>query len=352
MNGITGALRTAVAELPPGYFAMVMATGIVSTASYLMGIKPVAVVLFRLNILLYVVLWFLLLGRIVFYPRRFLADLGDHSRGAGYFTTVAGTCILGTQFVILDHAVTPAFLFLTLGAVLWIFLIYGVFALFTVRTDKPPFEKCINGSWLIAIVGTQSVSILSGLAVLELSTPNDVLVFVSFCMFLLGCMLYILIITLIFYRFMFFEFKPEDLSHSYWINMGAVAITTLAGTVLIRNASGYSFLNSLLPFLSGFTIFFWATATWWIPLLVVLGVWRFIIHREEIFYDPQYWSVVFPLGMYTTCTLGLATVTKLDFLLIIPRCFIFAALLGWTLVFAALLHSLEVSLRRRLSTPL
>ena len=129
MNAITSGLRTAVAELTPGYFAMVMATGIVSISSWLMGIKPAAVILFRLNIALYAILWLLLLGRIIFYPRHFLADLGDHSRGAGYFTTVAGTCILGTQFVILDHALTPALLLLSLGAVLWIFLIYGFFRL-------------------------------------------------------------------------------------------------------------------------------------------------------------------------------------------------------------------------------
>ena len=121
--------------------------------------------------------------------------------------------------------------------------------------DKPPFENGNNGSWLIAVVGTQSVSILIGLLVFEFSLPHLVLVFFSLCMFLLGCMLYILIITLIFYRFMFFQFKPADLSHSYWINMGAVAITTLAGTLLIGNAPGYFFLNSLLPFISGFTIF-------------------------------------------------------------------------------------------------
>ncbi len=350
MNAITGWLRTAAAELPPGCFAMVMATGIVSTASRLTGMESVAVILFRLNIAFFAILWLLLLSRILFYPLRFMADLGDHSRGAGYFTTVAGACILGSQFVILDHALTPALLLLSLGTALWIVLIYGVFGLFTVKVDKPPFEKAINGTWLVAVVGTQSVSILSGLVVSELSVPHNALVFFSLCMFLVGCMLYILIITLIFYRFMFFEFRPADLSHSYWINMGAVAITTLAGTVLIGNAAGYSFLTELLPFISGFTIFFWATATWWIPLLVALGVWRFIIHREQIFYDPQYWSVIFPLGMYTTCTLKLAGVMKVDLLILISRCFLFAALLGWTLVFLALLHSIAVSLRRP-STP-
>ena len=116
MKAITVGLQTAAAELSPGCFAMVMATGIVSLACQLMGLKPTATILFRLNIAFYAILWLLLLSRVIFYPRLFLADLDDHKRGAGYFTTVAGTCILGDQFMLIDHALTPAILLLLVGA--------------------------------------------------------------------------------------------------------------------------------------------------------------------------------------------------------------------------------------------
>jgi hypothetical protein len=43
-------------------------------------------------------------------------------------------------------------------------------------------------------------------------------------------------ISLIFYRYTFFRFAPGDLSPPYWINMGAMAISTLAGALLIENA--------------------------------------------------------------------------------------------------------------------
>ena len=46
-------------------------------------------------------------------------------------------------------------------------------------------------------------------------------------------MLYIWIISLIFYRYTFFRSRPSDLTPPYWINMGAVAISTLAGTLLV-----------------------------------------------------------------------------------------------------------------------
>ena len=46
-------------------------------------------------------------------------------------------------------------------------------------------------------------------------------------------MLYIWIISLIFYRYTFFTMHPSDLAPPYWINMGAVAISTLAGSLLV-----------------------------------------------------------------------------------------------------------------------
>ena len=73
--------------------------------------------------------------------------------------------------------------------------------------------------------------------------------------------------------------SPGDLSPPYWINMGAMAISTLAGSLLIINAPDAPFLLSLLPFIKGFTVFYWATGTWWIPMLVVLGVWRHVYRR-------------------------------------------------------------------------
>src|ERR1700720_2458723 len=38
-------------------------------------------------------------------------------------------------------------------------------------------------------------------------------------------------------------------------------------------------LHDFQPFIGGFTLFFWATGTWWIPLLVIVGFWRHVVER-------------------------------------------------------------------------
>ena len=131
--------------------------------------------------------------------------------------------------------------------------------------------------------------------------------------------------------------------------MGAVAITTLAGARLIIAAPGWPLLNEVVPFLKGFTLFFWAAATWWIPLLLALGFWRHVYKRFPLKYDPQYWGMVFPFGMYTVCTFQLANAIDFSQLLVIPRYFIYLALAGWTAVSLGLITTLVRNIPRAAS---
>lgn len=331
----------ALQSLHPANFAMTMATGIVSIAAQMLGMTMLAVGLFYLNILLYVILCALTICRLIFHRKVFLSDLLDHNKGVGFFTLVAGTCVLGSQFAVIVHDYSIAMQFLIGGSILWALFIYTIYTGFTIKETKPPLEGGINGGWLLAVVATQSVSVLSG-RVLPCVTENvEMLLFYSLTMWLCGGMLYIWLIALIFYRYTFFKFLPSDFAPPYWINMGAVSITTLGGTTLIANAPESQLLTGLLPFLKGFTLFFWATGTWWIPMLFILGVWRHFFKRYPFKYDPLYWGLVFPLGMYTTCTFQLAGVTGLDFLYFIPRYFVYVALAAWVLVFCGLLSSLS-----------
>ena len=205
-----GNLGNMITDMPPAYFAMVMATGIVSIACHLLGFWFFAVPLFWLNLIFFLVLWVLLILRLIFYHRQLFADLTSHTRSVGFFTIIAGTCILGNQMLIFWNTPLPAISLWLLGLGLWLFFIYAVFTALIVKAEKPSLPAGINGAWLVATVSTQSLAVLGPLVASHLLWCQEIILFLSLCLFLLGGLLYLIIIVVIFYRFTFFQLNPQN----------------------------------------------------------------------------------------------------------------------------------------------
>lgn len=328
-----------IKALHPAYFAFVMSTGIISIASNMLGITPVALGLFYLNIAAYAVILTIQILRITMYWSLQYADISNPKLGLVYFTIVAGTNVLGVQFVNIVNCPCVAKALWFFGIFLWVLITLTTFTLLFLKNEQR-IESTIHGGWLISAVGTQSVAVLGALLSPRFAEASNFILFSSMVWWMIGCFLYVVMITLITYRLIFFKIAPEVLVPPYWINMGAVAITTLAGAAISLNIPkiGGPFLE-MGGFVKGFSVFFWSFGTWWIPLLTILGIWKYLYNRTPYKYTPLYWGLVFPLGMYTACTLKLAEALGIGYISNISKVFIYIAYIAWLIVFVTMIRS-------------
>src|SRR4051794_26403789 len=106
-------LKNEIKSFSPVYFALVMATGIISNASQHLHYISIARLLFFLNNALYFILLLIFIARILLFFPQVKTDLATHSKGSGFLTFVAASCILGIGYVQGHQLFSP-------GIVLWV----------------------------------------------------------------------------------------------------------------------------------------------------------------------------------------------------------------------------------------
>lgn len=317
------------ARLFPGYFALVMATGIISNTLFLQGYRLLSDGLFAINLVAYPWLLALTGVRIVRHRGRLWRDLIDPRLVFGFFTIVAGSDVFGVGLDLRGYGLAAAGLWV-LALALWVLLIYFSFAVLTfVNTAQG--ANVVHGGWLIAIVGTQSLVVLGARIIPDQATSAAVLFVLIHMLWGVGLGLYAIFVTLFCYRIFFFKVGPEDVTPLLWVVMGAAAISTNAGSTLILTETGVPFLQSMRPFIDGVTLCMWMWATWWIPLLVLFGVWKHVVRRTPLIYTPMLWSLVFPLGMYALASLKLGLAAEFAPLRHIAEGMVWVAVAVWSI---------------------
>jgi tellurite resistance protein TehA-like permease len=325
-------------RLDPGCFAAVMATGIASVDAAQHGLAWTARTLLAINIVALAWLVLLSLLRLWRYRTRMLADLADARRGAGYLTFVAGAGVLGSQCLVVVQAPWAAWLLWWSAFLAWIVQSKAFFAVMITRARKPPFAMGIGGGWLVLVVSTEAVAVLGNLLAMRGGPGTEWLAILSLCAWLVGLAFYIWIGTLVVQRLVFQPLDPAHLRAPYWIAMGALAIVTLAGALILQRPPA-GVLSAMQPFVAGFTLLAWALASWWIPLLVILGFWRHVLRGVPLRYSGDDWNIAFPVGMYTVGTFELAHALDLAFMHRISALGVYLNLLVWgTIALGAVVH--------------
>lgn len=322
----------------PGYFALVMATGILSIAFDRMDWPLLSDVLLGVTLIAWISLIVLSGWRVIQFPYAVRVDLLSPRRVFAFFTLVAATSIVG---ILLSQHGQPqlALACWILAFLVWSLLLYLGFSVMTFLTHEHSVDV-VHGNWLTSIVGTQSLVLLGALIAPQLGEYANYMMVEIHMLWGLGLIFYGIFVTLFCYRIFFRNLKPEDTSPVFWVIMGAAAIGANAGTSLLMSDLRMPFLMALRPFVDGMALLLWAWATWWIPMLVIFGVWKHGIRRFPLRYEPVLWSMVFPLGMYAVASFRLGLAADFPPLQWISRVMVWVAFATWCLTMAGLLHRL------------
>lgn len=328
-------VRRAVANLDPGAFALVMATGIISVGTGVQGLP----VLSRITLVATALAWGVLVvgygWRAVRYRSRVAASLRDPLTAMGYFTVVAGTNVLAVR-LLMAGVVSVAIGLGVVAALLWLVGCYGLPWLVVAGSRRPVLGD-VNGTWLIWVVATQSVAVLAAALTPEMSVRSlrSALPMVALCLWSVGVVLCLILLVVIFLRLFLVRITATEMGPAYWIVMGATAISARAAAgILDLHGTDVDLLDRVRPFVTGLSVLLWAFGTWCIPLLVLFGVWRYLVCGYSKAYESRLWSVVFPLGMYTVASGALGKATGVWFLTAIAGVWVWVGLAAWGCVAA------------------
>lgn len=336
-------VREAVRTLNPGYFALVMASGIVSIAMYHQQQIQLSVLLLWVAVVAYLVLLVITTVRIIAFHSDFRADLSDSSRAFGLFTFVAATNVLGARLVI-DGRSTVAFVLLMVGSLAWLVLGYLVPWTAVLSTAERPVVQRANGTWFIWVVASQSVAVLAAVLQPDMgATGRQSLALLAVTSWSIGVFLYGAAGIFVAARMMLYPLRPEDLIPQYWVAMGGTAITVLAGARIVEMAQA-PMVDATRGLIAGTSVVFWAFGSWLIPALIGAGVWRHVIHGIPLRYEAPLWSVIFPLGMYGLGGHYLGQADHLPIVYYIGSVGSWIALAAWGATFLAMLHHLVSTL--------
>ncbi len=336
-------VREAVRTVNPGYFALVMASGIVSIAMRHQQAIVLSVLLLWVAAIAYAVLLTVSAARIIFFRHDFRADLFDSGRAFGFFTFVAATNVLGTRLVIDGHNAI-AFVLLMVGTLAWLVLGYLVPWTAVLSTAERPVVQRANGTWFIWVVASQSVAVLAAVLQPDMSgLGRQSLALLAVSSWSIGVFLYGGAGVFVAARMLLYPLRPQDLIPQYWVSMGGTAITVLAGARIVEMAQA-PMVDATRGLIAGTSVLFWAFGSWLIPPLLAAGVWRHIVNHIPLRYEAPLWSVIFPLGMYGLGSHYLGQADHLPIVHMIGSVESWIALAAWIVTFLAMLHHLVSTL--------
>jgi len=162
---------------------------------------------------------------------------------------------------------------------IWVSLTYAVPGALMLSPHPAPIAPEVNGSWFLWVVGTQSLAVAATTLASRHPGLTTALAPLAVALWGIGVIWYLILAVLVTLRLLTTTANPYTFSPAYWIYMGATAITVLAGARILTLPAQLPVMSAVAG-VSGLIYLLWAFGTWWVPLLVVFGVWRHVPARR------------------------------------------------------------------------
>ncbi|MGH3541987.1 MAG: tellurite resistance/C4-dicarboxylate transporter family protein [Mycobacterium sp.] len=311
-------------EPTPDVFAAVMATGILSIAArkhHYSTLSDVLGVVASVGLVVLVVTVVVAAGakrRIMFW------DLTDPDVTLRLFTFVAACAVLDTR---LSSNVVVLRVLGVVALSAWLALI-----VLTARNMSAhrwvALRDHAQGAWELASVGTSGLAIVMAQA--SYYTGHRWWLMIAVFIWLAAIVIYALMTWLILWRAVAERQDRDGFEPDTWILMGALAIATLAGDHLDSQVSGWPDAA-----VRAVTMVTWLAATLWIPPLIYFGLHRISQRPEALQFAGVWWSLVFPLGMYSAASHAMAAELGLRSMQTVSLVFFWNAVAVWLIVVVA-----------------
>ncbi|MBO0864734.1 MAG: tellurite resistance/C4-dicarboxylate transporter family protein [Mycobacterium sp.] len=317
-------IRPADIAPTPDVFAAVMATGILSIAARNHQYSKLSDALGVTASLGLAVLVVAVVVAAVAQRRRLFWDLRDPDVTLRLFTFVAACAVLDTR---LSFNLSVLRILGIVAVSAWLVLM-----VLTARNMAAhrwvALRDHVQGAWELGSVGTSGLVIV--MAQVSHYTGHRWWLLIAVPIWFAAITIYVLMTWLILWRAVGERQDRDGFEPDTWILMGGLAIATLAGDHLYQQVSGW-----VADAVRMITVVTWAGATLWIPPLIYFGLHRISRRPEVLQFTGVWWSLVFPLGMYSVATDATAAELGIPAMQTISLVFFWNALAAWLIVVVA-----------------
>ena len=312
-----------VKHFSPAWFACVMGTGGLANLLYLLSsslafLKPIALILFWLNIVLFMVIIVPWLLRWFIHFNSLLSDF-KHPMISNFFVTMpAAAVVLGTNFFIIGKEYFAGGFIDGLGLVMWIVgavltLTISVFVMFNIYSQDNIDIEHVNFSWFIPPVVGALLPMLGKWLVNAYLITNTGLTqtinLLDLIYYGISITLFVILAGVVLNRFVFNKLPKDGLLPTFWIILGPVGLGSAALMDLSDSAKALNLINSV-DTLKLVAIIFWGFGLW--ALLLTFAITFFYLRRGRIPFTLSWWAFIFPLAAYALASNSIYNYTKIE----------------------------------------